>query len=869
MDRLSILILIAFLTFSVHAASAQPGVTEEIGLDPGFRYHYGQDNTFGISMDFNGEEIFFSWSGNAQWGDCETSGIRTLGSGEEVDRSVRSFISSWVEQHAISGFDGNGWKVFREFGSTYGSPTGLAMSNHDSENLAMVDEVVIVEPGTEILSGIAADYSDSIHVAVWIQETTENKILRLVRLAEDLTILSPGIIAVGNDVGLGLPVVQMRPDGGIVGWSRGDGGLLIKCLSSDGMPVGTTRMISSPPTGDLIRNVDIAPFGENWLIAWSYFSGICRYTIVDHTGLPLPAGVVQLPDYPACHGVSVAVGDELAVLFLRGNEMAAVRVDSDGDLIDQERIHLHSDVIYDEYSVYPEFRMYHDSVWTGEHFVVTWNNWWDRLITKQRHPIPPLPVYALWINEAGEIREGSPEKINRSFEPGSSTVTWHDGLFRTTLLPQNSDCLNSVSVNCHGEQQDDGVEYGCLPGEDKRGGYIWSRQWEHGTALLTHYSYHIDYPDFDAGQLMAYLIRPDGAFEAAACVGLVDNENLISDQVSSKDLAVGINDEVMIVHGGYRYATGTYYVAVDGDWIDSQGRVAKSPSIVWTGNDYLMVWAEFHGDRYQLYQATIPAGGPTGVVVGQPVLPSYDSIEHPFLVRGPDHILCVFDYIAAGAPPAGGGDICALRFDETGLLLDSSPILVSDTDVTLVCPKAVWDGENYLVAWCAPDMSYAISAGRISSDGIRLDGDGFSLNCSSYGGIGMGYMTLASNGYGVVAIGYRNNKLKIIYDAALAGSDTWPDSPGPGLFQIEPYPNPTRGKVHFNLTPTPGTGLWIEVTDLTGRMISSRRIDDSNGVNYIDLDQLPADHRRTESGIYWLRVRRGDQSESRRIVKIR
>ena len=82
----------------------------------------------------------------------------------------------------------------------------------------------------------------------------------------------------------------------------------------------------------------------------------------------------------------------------------------------------------------------------------------------------------------------------------------------------------------------------------------------------------------------------------------------------------------------------------------------------------------------------------------------------------------------------------------------------------------------------------------------------------------------------------------------------------PSLFSV--YPNPTEGNASVELKGFTGETVHIQVVDLTGKVLTTRTIDQSpeHLIEEIDLLPLPA-------GMYFVKVQHAQKSWVRSIVK--
>src|SRR5262249_3200623 len=121
----------------------------------------------------------------------------------------------------------------------------------------------------------------------------------------------------------------------------------------------------------------------------------------------------------------------------------------------------------------------------------------------------------------------------------------------------------------------------------------------------------------------------------------------------------------------------------------------SSPAIAWNGTEYLAVWQDHRGAKYDVYGTRI---GPDGTVLdplGIPISTGAGDQRDPRVVANGSQFLVVWDD-SRGA----NLEVYAARVDGSGTVLDANGIDVSNgasSDQEL--PAVSWNGSHYLVAW--------------------------------------------------------------------------------------------------------------------------------------------------------------------------
>ena len=135
-------------------------------------------------------------------------------------------------------------------------------------------------------------------------------------------------------------------------------------------------------------------------------------------------------------------------------------------------------------------------------------------------------------------------------------------------------------------------------------------------------------------------------------------------------------------------------------------------------------------------------------------LPAAGDQTQPFVAEGGGGFLAVWADTRSGlAEPDGSGgtgsDIYAARLDADGELIDPTPIRITGAPADQFDPRALWNGESWLVLWSStqpygPYFTHFIEGVRLSGSGEVLDNAPMEL--WSEGGIADDFKGGASNG---------------------------------------------------------------------------------------------------------------------------
>jgi hypothetical protein len=874
-----LLFLLPLILLGGPCALAFPPVSEEILLDHGFRYHIGHDEINGCAMAIAGEMLLLSQSTMATY--TAPRGIRRGLQGEEADIDYQKVVDygDRYDVHAISDVDSLGWKVACAVAMDDHEPMGLHIHNLDPVTMERtLGPVTIMPPGSRHPNDCAIAFNGTVHVVLWL----EDHYLRMARVLPDLTILDPGGILLANSVTRRSISLDLSPAGGLVAWIR-NGMVMVRRLDVTGLPLGDAQSLATLE-GAALEPTCVCQLGENWLVTWApgWWSGDSgpQYARLDLQGQLLSPGIVTLP--PLLYGeptidVAASASQDMGWIAWRGGlgPLVAVRISADGILIDHEPIVVSESSVYEYQDWWDEWLSRNLAcLWTGQHFVTMWSTWWwpygvekhqkhdSRFPLQEGRTTAPgirdrsvsYPVYAQWTSPDGSNLFENEVKINQGSKPSSTRVGHAADNFLAIIADGGSRShLHVVNLDAYGNLVRDPSRFSARLGF---AGHE-SRPWEGGVVIAHGGSWTDEYGT--DSYVYATFLDEDGLRVARNSIYLGYNENM--HYVAGWDVAP-IGDWGLIAYEGYRWGE-PHYVKVGEEWavVPTSGDWAVAPSIVMTDGGHLLAWVEIFSNDYRIFTATLDPDMPD--VTGIPLWGMPSDQQKPYLVKGPDQILCVFVMRLPGSET--GDDIYAMRFQANGAPLDEEPILVSNMPTTLAHPRAVWDGFHYMISWTAPDMDYAHYARRMTAAGEIVDDE------DTLVGVGGRYYSpvgrLASDGAGHVILGYAGGRVRIIYDLPPASGDHTSRSLTPNLIlNGAPYPNPTSGQISFRLGNAVDPDGRAEVLDLQGRRVLSLGSYCPADGSVIAWDGKLADGRRAPAGVYYLRVVTEGQSATRRFV---
>lgn len=175
-------------------------------------------------------------------------------------------------------------------------------------------------------------------------------------------------------------------------------------------------------------------------------------------------------------------------------------------------------------------------------------------------------------------------------------------------------------------------------------------------------------------------------------------------------------------------------IGADGAVLDADGiqlvtpsRRTGSPHAVRDGQDVLVAWRDIPGALHALRV------GPGGAVLDTaPIhLPGNHSQRTAF-AEGAASTFLVWDEVAARDPYAIESNVLGARIDRSGVVLDSSPVVLSTTPADRNSPGACAAGDQFLVAWIdrrdVTSQRPSLYAARVDATGRVLDPDGILLD---------------------------------------------------------------------------------------------------------------------------------------------
>jgi len=174
--------------------------------------------------------------------------------------------------------------------------------------------------------------------------------------------------------------------------------------------------------------------------------------------------------------------------------------------------------------------------------------------------------------------------------------------------------------------------------------------------------------------------------------------------------------------------------------------VQPEPDVAWNGATYLVVWRYYDGGFDQGIRAKRVSE--TGDVLDAAPIAAAENgngVTSPVVASDGGNWLVTWGQLAPGT----SRDAFARRVGRDGVVLGSSPVVVSAAPDEQTPTGVAWDGDRYLIAWedqrdAGPSTS-DVYVGRVSEDGTPLDGTGIAVATSPVG-MGGREADVAANG---------------------------------------------------------------------------------------------------------------------------
>ncbi|WP_224248727.1 hypothetical protein [Hyalangium gracile] len=215
--------------------------------------------------------------------------------------------------------------------------------------------------------------------------------------------------------------------------------------------------------------------------------------------------------------------------------------------------------------------------------------------------------------------------------------------------------------------------------------------------------------------------------------------------------------------------------------LTTAARERQAPAVSSNGTDYLVTWMDYREGNWDIYGGRVLGSGPAASAVLDPngFIISADPAFQNFPAVGSNGK----DYLVVWRRDATGrGDVHGARVANTGAVLDPAGIAISTNPVEHYTPRVAFNGTHYLTVWAEYQSatSWDIHGARLTSDGVVLDTSPLIIS----GGLAEQFEPdVASNGtdFFVVWTDYRSRTNQDIYGARVSGAGVVLDNAGIAL----------------------------------------------------------------------------------------
>jgi hypothetical protein len=755
---------------------------------------------------------------------------------------------------------------------------------------------VIVPEGPRNPMDVTSACDGSTTLLAWIEESEGAYELRCGRVTPDLNQLDPGGIVIADGAVPSSIKLAYNTSGGMLGWFDLDGDVRVQRFDADGLPAGGIISIAREGA-PLHAQVAVSPLGDDWLVSWSNNGKTPSYCLVDNSGEMLPPGVVHLRGDSAYWGLASTSSDGMGFITWRSGSWSGVqacRIAPGGELLDTLPL-LVSDFDAYEYNYESEFRRGIACGWTGEHFVVYWNTWWVANPYEQDDPstldghcqrwgvdtgwrprhsdhfsrFKNLPILAQWVSPDGENLYSEPVKTNYG--------TW------TTDVA--SVFTGDTAINAMVDEGSD--HYIHFTKSDVFGTPIGYGSREYMTNELATKIYGLEARPCDEGAVFAWQWTGQRVHEwwtrltiaqvNADCEVVHSGSVQISQNVTDvvcENWDVALADENMVlVYDRREFGSPTYCIAALIDrrrtlYVDPAGSEAMEPTICKGDDNYIMAWAEDHGSARRIYFTAFGPYDDIPDLEGAPLTGPLGSQRQPYLIRGPENVLCAF--VMAVPETETSTDIYGVRIAFDGTLLDNEPILIASMPELTWHVRGTWSGNNYFVTWTTPDAGPSMHGARLTAAGVPLDPAGFYIcECDDEPGRPGG-----NNTWGHVNMTYGGNQLRLIVDVPGKQEETPADGPIPVIRSnqfrlLSPSPNPAAGAITLAWQNPAETPVALEIVNVNGRTVRTISRSSAHVFGQMNWDGRLSGGEMAPGGVYFIRAQGKSGGVSKRFVLVR
>ncbi|MBD3162182.1 MAG: T9SS type A sorting domain-containing protein [Candidatus Eisenbacteria bacterium] len=867
--------LVAFLLVVVPpASSTPPDIGEEFVLDHGFRYSYEVTEAMTATMAVSDSSVLFLWGED---GGYDIVGIETAPDGGPLGSDMAAPIMEGSHMD-LSDPDEFGWKMVFGYGSFWQEPTRVAVRNLDPRTFETTGEAVLDPTGGTSVRNHEIARGDGFHVVCWL-EGSGSRTLRLSRITPDLSLIDPEPIAVATGVVESALDLEMRSDGGILGYIDGTAQATVQLLGADGLPSGGPIHLGSAGTF-VAPQIAVDATDEGWGVVWTGTSSMIQCAYLDAEGSPIAPGVFSIESAYHESGLDVACGAD-------GVGLVTWRDGFGGFGIYATRIQEGVGRIGGRWTLDDDSPCWIESYqdvrstacgWTGDRFAVCWVSYHgppvgteDPQDREARDYTGRRPVLAQWFDTEGEPLYDDPVPLSKHSDPRHTLVhPTSTGHMTITRDAERDQYFHLIQLDRDGRMSEEPSRYRTIAGWDNCDldncelhwiSNLAYRRWNEDAGVVYLYTeYHRnEHFSHSNDSIVLDRVQSDGQLLSRTSTYASADEF----QVGSYDAALGPDSSLVVFtvdepggnpsYGKVRLLENVTAHALR-EWElsgpEPVTNITTSALQDGTGR-YLVVWLQGNSIR----RATADPAQPGGLV-GEPFATGFSAYGRPWLIDGSGQILLIFP-----ASPGSGYDIFAQRYDAEGTPLDVEPFAVCELPYDQGSVNGYWDGSRYLVVYSGDANDRQVYGNRIDPDGGVHDGDGFVIS-PDFGG----YAYVASDTAGHALVTYDWNRARRIDDSGPV-VDVPEDPIGVGrIAQARITPNPTTGSCRLSASLPPGETATIRVYDATGREVARGGISAGSGKNPLVWNGRLPNGRNAPAGMYVVRIERSGEEIVRKLL---
>lgn len=430
-------------------------------------------------------------------------------------------------------------------------------------------------------------------------------------------------------------------------------------------------------------NTSVAFDGANFLVTWAAASGVygCRLTpegvILDPTG-------IAVSNMGECLSVSVAFdGTNCLIVWATWTDIYGARVDTAGSVLDTVPIPICTE---------PGGQSYVDVAFDGRNYLVVWQD--------ERSGSINADIYGARVDTAGVVVDTNGFAVSTlpeyeldpsvAFDGKNYIVAWTGANIYCTRVDTMGILLDTIPVVVDHEGAAfslafDGMNYLIASDTGWSYGDVFGARVDTSGVVI------------DTNGVLLSLSAYPGRASAAA----FDETNYFAVWTDYRDTSVSF---------------------ICGTSIDTLGTIlepasiniikGEEPSIAFDGSNYLLLCSDIdiRGARIR------PEGTVFDTMTIFSIVPNRCS--------DPAVIFDGTNYFAAFVSwPAYGPYVNGLRIDTSGVVLDSTPIVMSHGGAYDLNPSATFDGTNYFVVWFhgTYESTFDIYGARVTTGGVLLD----------------------------------------------------------------------------------------------------------------------------------------------------